>query len=137
MSANRLNTAVRTALAQAIITAAGPTGAKLKAYNGAIPAGVGAVVGGTNNLLASGQWAAAVIGTAGSGAIDWNEAGFSQTSSGFSPGTPTFIDITDSADVVVYRIELNVAGGWTFTGTIATNQNLSLTSLVSTMPGAT
>lgn len=137
MSANRLDTLIRTALAQAIIDGVGATGAKLKAYNGALPAGVGPIVGGTNNLLASGQWAASTIGTASNGAIDWNEAGFSQTSSGFVAGTPTFIDITTSADVVKYRIELNVANGWTFTGTIATGQNLTLTNLVSTMPGAT
>lgn len=136
MSANRLNTTVRTALAQAIITAAGATAAKLKAYNGTIPSGVSAITGG-NTLLASGSWPSGPIGTAGSGAIDYDEAGFSQTSSGFTAGTPTFIDITDSADTVVHRIELNVADGLTFTGTVATGQNLTLTSLSATMPGAT
>lgn len=136
MSANRLNTTVRTALAQAIITAAGATGAKLKAYNGTIPAGVGAVTGG-NTLLASGAWASGAIGTASSGAIDFDEAGFSQTSSGFTAGTPTFVDITDSSDVVVHRIELNVADGLTFTGAVAVGQNLTLSALSVTMPGAT
>lgn len=136
MSANRLNITVRTALAQAIITAAGATGAKLKAYNGSVPTGVGAVTGG-NTLLASGSWPSGAIGTAGSGAIDFDEAGFSQTSSGFTAGTPTFVDITDSSDVVVHRIELNVADGLTFTGAVATGQNLTLSALSATMPGAT
>lgn len=72
MSANRLNTTVRTAHAQAIITAAGATGAKLKAYNGTLPSGVGAVTGG-NTLLASGSiisLAPAVLsGTAALGGI--------------------------------------------------------------------
>jgi hypothetical protein len=136
MSANRFSTTVRTALAQAIITAAGATGAKLKLYNGTIPAAVGAVTGG-NTLLASGQWASAPIGTATSGAIDFDESGFTQTSSGFTAGTPTFADITTSADAVVHRIELNVTDGWTFTGAVVTGQNLTLTSLSVTMPGAT
>lgn len=134
MSANRFSTTVRTALAQAIIDAAGATGAKLKLYNGSVPAAVGAATG---TLLASGQWAASTIGTAAAGAIDFNEAGFSQTSSGFTAGTPTYADITTSADVVVHRIELNVADGWTFTGAVVVSQNLTLTSLAATMPGAT
>lgn len=136
MSANRFNLATRTAMAQAVITAAGATGAKLKLYNGTIPAAVGAVTGG-NTLLASGSWPSVAIGLASNGAIDFDEASFSQTSSGFVAGTPTFADITTSADVVVHRVELNVTDGWTFTGAVATGQNLTLTSLVVTMPGAT
>ncbi len=132
MSANRFSTTVRTALAQAIITAAG-AGAKLKFYNGSVPA---AVATATGTLLASGAFGS-VIGTAGSGAIDFDEAGFTQTSSGFVAGTPTYCDITTSADVVVQRVELNVTDGWTFTGAVAVSQNLTLTSLTATMPGAT
>ena len=46
-------------------------------------------------------------------------------------GTPTFVDITTSADAVVARIDIGVgAGNWQFTGTVATGQNVTLTSLV-------
>lgn len=123
-----LSTTVRTALAQAIITAAG-AGAKLKLYNGTQPATAGTALSG-NTLLASGTFGS-VIGAAGSGAIDFDEAGFTQTSSGFTAGTPTFVDITTSADVVVARLSLG-SGSWTFTGAVAVGQNITLTSLVFT-----
>lgn len=125
-----LSTTLRTSRAQAIVTAAG-SGAKLKLYNGTRPSGTGAVTGG-NTLLASGAFGA-TIGTAGSGAIDFDEAGFTQTSAGFTNGTPTFADITTSADVVVARIDIGAgAGNWQFTGTVTTGQNITLTTLVIT-----
>ena len=124
------STTLRTSRAQAIITAAG-SGAKLKLYNGTRPGGVGAV-GGGNTLLASGAFGA-TIGTASSGALDWDEAGFTQTNSGFVNGTPTFADITTSGDVVVARIDIGAgAGNWQFTGTVTTGQNITLTTLVIT-----
>lgn len=121
------STTTRTARCTAIVTAAGAS-AKLKGYNGTRPAGVGAVTGG-NTLLASGAFGS-TIGTCTSGALDWDEAGFTQTSSGFTAGTPTFFDITTSADVVVARVDVcGSAPCWTFTGTIAVSQNLTLTAL--------
>ncbi len=124
------STAVRTSRAQAVITAAGP-GAKLKVYNGTRPAGVGAVSGG-NTLLAQGTFGA-TIGTATAGTLDFDEAGFTQNSATFVAGTPTFVDITTSADVVVARIDIGAgAGNWQFSGTVATGQNLTLTTLVLT-----
>lgn len=121
------STTTRTARCTAIVTAAGAS-AKLKGYNGTRPANTGAVTGG-NTLLASGAFGS-TIGTCTSGALDWDEAGFTQTSSGFTAGTPTFFDITTSADVVVARVDVcGTAPCWTFTGTIATGQNLTLTTL--------
>lgn len=124
------STAARTARAQALITAAGAS-AKLKVYNGTRPSGVGAVSG-ANTLLASGAFGS-TIGTATSGTLDFDEAGFTQTSSGFVSGTPTFIDITTSGDVLVMRIDIGAgAGNWQFTGTVTTGQNLTLTTLLIT-----
>lgn len=121
----------RTAMAQALITDLG-TGCKMKFYNGTRPAGLGALSG--NTLLATVSWASN-FGTATSGAVDVDEAGASQTSSGHVSGTPTFIDLTTSADVVKARIDLPT-GSLTWTGTIATGQNITLTGLSLTMPHA-
>lgn len=126
-----LRTSARTAMAQGIITDAG-SGAKLKLYNGTEPSGVSAVTGG-NTLLATITFGA-TIGTASSGTIDWDEAGASQTNSSHVNGTPTFADITTSADVVVGRC--SIPGDWSFSGTVTNGQNVTLSSLVWTMPGA-
>lgn len=121
------NTTLRNSRCTAIVTAAG-SGAKIKLYNGARPSGV-AAIGGGNTLLASGAFGA-TIGTCASGVLDWDEAGFTQTSSGFTAGTPTFADITTSADVIVARVDIGSgAGYWTFTGSVATGQNITLTTL--------
>ncbi len=125
-----LSTTTRTARAQAIITTAG-SGAKLKIYNGTRPAAVGAITGG-NTLCAQGTFGS-TIGTAGSGALDFDEAGFTQNSATFTSCTPTFVDITTSGDVVVARIDIGAgAGNWQFTGTVTTGQNITLTTLVIT-----
>ena len=125
-----ISAAGRTSRAQALITAAGAS-AKLKLYNGTRPSGVGAITG-ANTLLANGAFGS-VIGTATAGTLDFDEAGFTQTSAGFTAGTPTFADITTSADVVVMRIDIGAgAGNWQFTGTVAAGQNITLTTLLIT-----
>lgn len=129
-----LRTSARTAIAQAIITDAGSS-AKLKFYNGTRPAGV-AAIGGGNTLLATMTFGT-TIGTAGSGAIDFDEAGATQSNGSHVNGTPTFVDITTSADAVVARVDIGAgAGNWQFTGTIATGQNITLSSLVFTAGNA-
>jgi hypothetical protein len=129
--ATSLSTTVRTALAQAIITAAG-AGAKMKIYNGTQPANAAAALSG-NTLLATLTFGS-VIGTATSGTIDFDEAGATQSNGSHVSGTPTFCDITTSADVVVARGL--IGSGWTFTGTVAPGQNVTLTSLVVTAGNA-
>lgn len=129
-----LRTSARTGIVQAIITDAG-SGAKLKLYNGTRPSGVSAVSGG-NTLLAT-LTSSGVLGTATSGALDFDEASFSQTNSSHVSGTPTFVDITTSSDAIVARIDIGAgAGNWQFTGTVATGQNVTLTSLVFTAGNA-
>lgn len=114
------STALRTARAQAIIDAAG-TNAKLKFYNGTQPATGAAPAG---SLLTPACAISGVFGTAASGVIDINET-LSQTSSGYSNGTPTFCRVTTSADVFV--ADFAIPGDMTFTGTIATGVNITLT----------
>jgi hypothetical protein len=125
-------TTVRTSMMGSIVTAAGATGAKLKLYNGCtIPTGVAAATGCT--LLATLNWASGPIGTATSGTIDWDEAGVTQTNSSHVSGTPTFAHITTSADVIVARVDIcGSAPCWTFTGSVANGQNVTLTGLVFT-----
>lgn len=123
-----LSTVARTAMMQAIITAAGATGARIKLYNGAIPPGVSAATG---TLLATGFWNAGPIGVATAGTLDWNEAGMSQNAANHIAGTPTFAQVLTSADVVVARVDFGGAP-WTFTGAIAVNQNFAVTGLVFT-----
>lgn len=127
-----LRTTARTGMAQGIITDAGAN-AKLKLYNGSRPAGVSAI-GGGNTLLATLTFGA-TIGTATGGALDFDEAGATQSNGSHVNGTPTFVDITTSADVVVARVDIGAgAGNWQFNGSISTGVNIDLTGLVWTMP---
>lgn len=129
-----LRTSARTGIVQAIITDAG-SGAKLKLYNGTRPSGV-AATGGGNTLLATLTFGA-TIGTASNGTLDWDEAGATQSNGSHVSGTPTFVDITTSADAIVARVDIGAgAGNWQFTGTVANGQNVTLTSLVFTAGNA-
>jgi len=115
-----LSTTIRTARAQAIITAAGAN-AKLKFYDGTRPASGAAVT--TQTLLATLVFGS-TIGTAASGAIDFDEAGVTQTNSGHVAGTPTWVRLTTSADDFV--ADLSIPADMTFSGTIATGVNVTL-----------
>lgn len=124
------STATRTAMMQAIITQAGSS-AKMKLYNGCtIPTGVAAATGCT--LLATLTFGA-TIGTATSGTVDWDEAGISQTNSAHVNGTPTFAHIETSGGTIVARVDIcGSAPCWTFSGSVANGQNVTLTGLVFT-----
>lgn len=128
----RILTADRTAMAQALITAWG-SGVKIKLYNGAMPTDLGAP-GGT--LLAT-LTNSGPIGTASAGAIDIDEAGFTQSNGSHVNGTPTFARITTSGDVA--KMDIAIGAGtdeWDFTGTVANGQNVTLTGLSIVMPNA-
>lgn len=113
----KLTTALRNTRATDIITAAG-TNPKLKYYNG------------TESLSPAGTLLATLtitgaLGTATSGVIDFNET-VTQTSSGFTAGTPTFILVTTSADVAVCT--LLIGTDVTQTGTIQVGVDITITS---------
>lgn len=129
----RILTATRTAMAQAIITALG-SGAKIELWNGTMPTGLG-TPGGTK--LATGTFSGN-IGTATAGGIDIDEASISQTNSSHVNGTPTFARLTTSGGVAHYDISIGSGSDeWDFTGTVANGQNVTFTGLSLTMPGAT
>lgn len=115
-----LATTLRTARADAIISAAGAS-AKLKFYDGTQPA-TGAGLSG-NTLLAT-LTGSTTIGTTTSGVIDINEAGFTQSNGSHVSGTPTWVRLTTSADVHVADFNIG-SGGFTFTGTIATGVDIT------------
>jgi len=130
--ATNFSTALRTAVVAAIVTQAGAS-AKLKFYSGTRPSGVTAVGGGTT-LLGTVTLGAA-IGTTSSGAIDWDEASATQSNGSHVSGTPTFVDLETSTGTILFRTDLG-SGSWTFTGSIATGQNITLSSLVTTAGNA-
>lgn len=130
---NSINLATRTAMMQSIITAIGATGGKMKLYNGTQPANAAAALAG-NTLLGTLNWTSVPMGTATAGTIDFDEASMTQTSASHVAGTPTFCDLTTSADVVVMRGL--IGSGWTFTGAVVNAQNITLASLVATAGNA-
>lgn len=126
-------TSDRTAMAQALITAWG-SGVKLKAYDGAMPTNLGTPAG----LLLATFTNAGPIGTATSGAIVLDVAGFAQTNSSHVSGTPTFIRITSSDDAARMDIPIGTdADEWEFTGAVVTGTDVALPSLSIVMPNAT
>lgn len=110
-----LSTTVRTAQVQDIITAAG-AGAKLKLYNGTMPAGGGAPAG---TLLAT-LVGTTVIGTASAGVLNWDEAGFTQNNATHVTGTATYARLTTAADAFVMD-----TSDATVTGTVTTGVDVT------------
>lgn len=113
----KLTTALRNTIVSDIITAAG-TNPKLKYYTG------------TESLTPAGTLLATLtitgaLGTASSGVIDFNET-VTQTNSSHVAGTPTFILITTSADAAVGTLLIGTDA--TFTGTVATGVDISITA---------
>lgn len=114
------STTLRTARAQAIITAAGAS-AKMKFYDGTRPASGVAI---TSQTLLGTMTAGATLGTATSGTLDFDESSFTQSNGSHVSGTPTWVRITTSADVFV--ADLSIGSDMTFTGTISTGVNITL-----------
>lgn len=116
----RLATTLRTTRSTDIVTAAGSS-AKLKFYNGTVPATGGTPAG---TLLATLTFGA-TLGTVSAGVLTLGSV--SQTNASHAAGTPTFARITTSADAFVADIDIGAgAGNMTFSGTIATGTDISL-----------
>lgn len=113
----KLTTSLRNTRATDIITAAG-TNPKYKFYTGTESLSPAGTLLGTLNVTGA-------LGTATSGVIDVNET-VTQTNSSHVSGTPTFVLITTSADVAVGT--LLIGTDMTFTGTIATGVDITLTA---------
>lgn len=114
-----LSTAARNSRMDGLNTAIGASG-KAKLYNGSKPASLGAPAG---TLLATLVGGSSFFSNA-SGVGTFSS--YTQTNSSHVTGTPTFVRITTSADVVVADIDIGVgAGNITFTGTVTNGQNIT------------
>ena len=118
--AMRFSTTLRTTRSTDIVTAAGAA-AKIKFYNGAVPA-TGVAPGGA--LLATLTFGA-VLGTVASGVLTLGAV--TQSNSGHAAGTPTFARITTASDAFVADIDIGAGvGNMTFSGAIATGTDVNL-----------
>lgn len=127
-------TSLRQSRCQAIVTAAGAN-AVVRLYSGTKPtttAGAGTLPAATGTLLAT-LTAGTTVGTCTAGVLDFDEASFTQTSSGHVAGTPGYIRVLTSGSVAIADIDVcGSAPCLTFTGTVATGQNVTLTSITFT-----
>lgn len=121
-----LSTAAKNALLDGIVSAAGAS-ATLKIYNGTKPASLGAPSG---TLLATLTFGS-VIGTSASGVLTFGSV--TQSNGSHVNGTPTFVRISTSGGTAVADIDTGGgAGNLTFTGTVVSGQNVTVTGLTFT-----
>lgn len=121
--------ALRTAWIQAIITQAGAN-ARIRLYNGTRPATGGSPTGTLLATLIMG----AVLGTATSGSLDFDESSMTQTNSTHVSGTPTWLRIETSSGTFV--ADFSIPGDATFSGSVVANTNVSLNPSTITAPNA-
>jgi hypothetical protein len=130
-----LSTAARNAELQSLVTQLGAS-ATAKLYNGTKPAALGAPAG---TLLATLTFGTTAVtdangGTAGSvasGTLTFG--GVTQNNTLHVAGTPTFVRLSTSGGTVVADIDVGAgAGNVQFSGSIATNQNVTVTGLTLT-----
>lgn len=122
------DTSLRTARAQAIVTACGAN-AKFEFYNGTQPATGGAV--GASVLLGT-LIGGATIGAASGGAINFDEASFTQNNASHVNGTPTWVRVKTSANAFVMDLAIPTDAAWS--GTIQTGVNIVLDTSAITEP---
>lgn len=114
-----LATTLRNTRATDIITAMGPSG-KMRFYSGTRPA-----TGGAETTVLATLTFNTAFGTATNGVIDVNET-VTQTNANHVSGTPTWVRLMTSADAFV--ADLSVGTDITFSGTIATGVDITLTN---------
>lgn len=125
-----LSTVARTGVCDALVTAIGANG-KIKIYNGTKPASLGTPAG---TLLAT-LTLGATAGTTSAGVLTFGSV--TQSNGSHVNGTPTFVRFTKSDDTVVADIDTGGgAGNVTFTGTVVSGQNVTVTGLTWTAPNA-
>lgn len=121
-----LSTAAKNALLDGIVSTAGAS-ATLKIYNGTKPASLGAPSG---TLLATLTFGS-TIGTSASGVLTFGSV--TQSNGSHVNGTPTFVRISTSGGTAVADIDTGGgAGNLTFTGTVVTGQNVTVTGMTFT-----
>lgn len=120
------NSAIRQAIADAVLAAIGNNGIA-RTYNGAIGATGVVAVTGVNTLLCT-HTATGAFGVSSATGIDVTETNFANTAASNVAGTPTFVDLCTSAGVCVYRIRVP-ADGWSFSGAVVAGQAVTMTAL--------
>lgn len=127
-------TSLRNSRCSAIVTAAG-TNAVVRLYSGTKPtttAGAGTLPTATGTLLAT-LTAGTSLGTCTSGVLTFDTASFTQTASSHVAGTPGYIRVSTSSATAIADIDVcGTAPCLTFTGTVATGQNVTLTGITFT-----
>lgn len=124
-----ISTASRTSMANALL--ADINGGTLELWNGTKPAALGTPTGTLLATLTLGNPA----GTVSNGVL--TVGAVTQTASAHVNGTPTFVRFKSSGGLVRMDIDVGAgAGNVQFTGTVATNQNVTVTGLTITMPNA-
>lgn len=121
-------TATRNDRCTALVTTAG-TGSIMQVRSGTRPANANSAATGT--LLATLTWTGVNVGSCTSGVLDINEAGATQTAASHTSGTPGHIRWLKSDGTTVV-LDIDACGSapcWTFTGTVATGQNVTLTTM--------
>ena len=125
-----LSTTARTGICDALVTAIGASGT-IKLYNGTKPASLGTPAG---TLLAT-LTLGATAGTTSSGVLTFGSG--TQSNGSHVNGTPTFARFSTSGGTAVADIDIGSgAGTLTFTGTVVSGQNVTVTSLTWTAPNA-
>ncbi len=120
-----LSTAARSARMDALLALI--PGGTIKLYNGTKPSALG-TPGGT--LLAT-LTLGSPAGTQTGGVLTIGSV--TQTNSGHSAGTPTFARFSNSGGTAVADVDIGSgAGTISFTGTVATGQNVTVTGLTIT-----
>lgn len=114
-----LATTLRNTRAADIITAMGSSG-KMRFYSGTRPA-----TGGAETTVLATLTFNTAFGTATNGVIDVNET-VTQTNANHVSGTPTWVRLMTSADAFV--ADLSIGTDITFSGTIATGVDITLTN---------
>lgn len=124
-----MTTATRQARCQALVTAAG-SGARKLLYTSTRPASANSAATGT--LLATLTFGA-TLGTCTAGVLTFDGAGVTQTAASHVAGTPGYARVTTSGGTVIYDIDVcGPAPCITFTGAVATGQNINVTGVTLT-----
>jgi hypothetical protein len=125
-------TSLRQSRCQAIVTAAGANAVVTlrTASKPATTPGAATLPTATGTLLAT-MTAGTTLGTCTAGSLDFDEASFTQSNGSHVAGTPGYARVTTSGGVAIADIDIcGAAPCLTFTGTVTTGQNVTITNVV-------
>ena len=125
-------TSLRQSRCSQIVSALGAN-AVFEVRSGTAPtttAGAGTLPAATGTLLAT-LTAGSTVGTCTAASLDFDEASFTQTAGSHVSGTPGYVRAKTSGGTAIIDFEVcGTAPCFTFTGTVVTGQNVTVTTLV-------